>query len=233
MKLNGFVGKGTGKLGASVFVVRGGEQIVRQYTDKVSNPNTRAQVEQRAKFKLLTQLSAIVRDALAYVNISQNQSMGNVFMKNNMSVVTVPSGTDTALIATSAIKLSDSAITAPAIIWDVTKGEISGATSATLGWVGMKIAIITTPSVGRVYGVSVVSQEVDPTSGSIDIQFIPSFPEADKTTVLGVFWRYRDEKARAKYENAAASGDDITVAFDRMVRAGEIEVSDTAIATKA
>lgn len=58
MKLNGFVGKGTGKLGASVFAISGGEQIVRQYNPKVSNPNTDAQVEQRAKLKLMSQLAA-------------------------------------------------------------------------------------------------------------------------------------------------------------------------------
>ena len=60
MKLNGFVGKGTGKLGASVFAISGGEQIVRQYNPKVSNPNTDAQAEQRAKLKLMSQLAAVL-----------------------------------------------------------------------------------------------------------------------------------------------------------------------------
>ena len=54
MKLNGIVGKGTGKLGASVFAISGGEQIVRQYNPVVSNPNTDAQVAQRAKLKLMS-----------------------------------------------------------------------------------------------------------------------------------------------------------------------------------
>lgn len=66
MKLNGFVGKGTGKLGSSVFAVSGGEQIVRQYNPNVSNPNTDAQIEQRAKFKLLSQLAADLRTAIVF-----------------------------------------------------------------------------------------------------------------------------------------------------------------------
>ena len=66
MKLNGFVGKGTGKLGASVFAISGGEQIVRQYNPKVANPNTDAQVEQRAKLKLMSQLAADMATSIAF-----------------------------------------------------------------------------------------------------------------------------------------------------------------------
>lgn len=66
MKLNGFVGKGTGKLGASVFSISGGEQIVRQYNPKVSNPNSDAQVEQRAKLKLMSQLAADLSQTIGF-----------------------------------------------------------------------------------------------------------------------------------------------------------------------
>lgn len=66
MKLNGLVGKGTGKLGSSVFAVSGGEQIVRQYNPNVSNPNTDAQVAQRAKMKLMSQIAATLAPAIAF-----------------------------------------------------------------------------------------------------------------------------------------------------------------------
>lgn len=66
MKLNGFVGKGSGKLGSSVFAISGGEQIVREYNPVVSNPQTDAQVEQRAKLKLMSQLAAALALALAF-----------------------------------------------------------------------------------------------------------------------------------------------------------------------
>lgn len=66
MKLNGFVGKGSGKLGASVFAISGGEQIVRQYNPRVSNPNTDAQLEQRAKLKLMSQLAADMAQSIAF-----------------------------------------------------------------------------------------------------------------------------------------------------------------------
>lgn len=66
MKLNGIVGKGTGRLGASVFAISGGEQIVRQYNPKVSNPNTDAQAEQRAKLKLMSQLAADLAQTIGF-----------------------------------------------------------------------------------------------------------------------------------------------------------------------
>lgn len=66
MKLNGIVGKGSGKLGASVFAISGGEQIVRQYNPQVSNPSTDAQVAQRAKLKLMSQLAAALAPALGF-----------------------------------------------------------------------------------------------------------------------------------------------------------------------
>lgn len=66
MKLSGIFGKGSGKVGSSVFAVSGGEQIVREYNPKVSNPSTDAQVEQRAKLKLLSQVAAALAVIIAF-----------------------------------------------------------------------------------------------------------------------------------------------------------------------
>lgn len=59
MKLTSIVGTGSGRLGGSVFVVRNGQQVVRVYQANVVNPKSSAQVVQRAKMKLASQLSAI------------------------------------------------------------------------------------------------------------------------------------------------------------------------------
>lgn len=85
MKLNGFVGKGSGKLGASVFAISGGEQIVRQYNPQVSNPNTDAQVAQRAKLKLMSQLAADLGEALAFKK-NGLISARNQFVSRNISM---------------------------------------------------------------------------------------------------------------------------------------------------
>lgn len=83
MKLSGFSGTGTGKLGASVFVVRNGEQIVRQYQPIVLNPKSTAQAAQRAKLKLASQLSAVLSNHIVPFKESadRGQSARNVFVK--------------------------------------------------------------------------------------------------------------------------------------------------------
>ena len=87
MKLNGFVGKGTGKLGSSVFAVSGGEQIVRQYNPNVSNPSTDAQVAQRAKFKLMSQVAADLTNVIAIPKQGLVSSR-NLFVSKNIGLVT-------------------------------------------------------------------------------------------------------------------------------------------------
>ena len=66
MKLNGILGKGSGKLGSAVFAINGGAQIVREHNPRISNPKTQAQIEQRAKFKLLAQIAADLAPALFF-----------------------------------------------------------------------------------------------------------------------------------------------------------------------
>lgn len=53
------LGQFSGKLGAVVYAVRGGEQIVRAYQPVVSNPKSTAQMLQRAKGNVVGRLSAI------------------------------------------------------------------------------------------------------------------------------------------------------------------------------
>ena len=91
MKLNGFVGKGSGKLGSSVFAISGGEQIVRQYNPQVSNPQTEAQVAQRAKFKLLSQLAAVLAPGMAFKK-DKLTSARNQFIAANIGFATFSEG---------------------------------------------------------------------------------------------------------------------------------------------
>lgn len=84
-KLYGLSGKATGKKGDTVFAVRNGEQIIRQYNPIVSNPKTVAQTDNRAKLKLLSQLAAVVSPVIA---ISRR---GAVSPRNRFTSVNYPS----------------------------------------------------------------------------------------------------------------------------------------------
>lgn len=91
MKLNGIVGKGSGKLGASVWSISGGEQVVRAYNPQVTNPNTDAQVAQRAKLKLMSQLAAALAAGLAFKK-NGLISARNQFVSKNIGLATYANG---------------------------------------------------------------------------------------------------------------------------------------------
>lgn len=65
-KINPLLGKGTGKVGAFLLQVNSGVQILKEKPVKVANPNTDAQMEQRAKLKLMSQLAADLARSIAF-----------------------------------------------------------------------------------------------------------------------------------------------------------------------
>lgn len=60
--INGFL---RGKLGNTVFAIRNGEQIARQYNPNPMNPKSATQTANRARLKLLSQLSAALQPVIA------------------------------------------------------------------------------------------------------------------------------------------------------------------------
>lgn len=85
MKVRGYL-KGTGKLGNIVCSTVAGETIARDYNPEVANPNTESQVAQRAKFKLMSQLSSVMAPVIAIPKV-KSQSSRNLFVKKNMPQV--------------------------------------------------------------------------------------------------------------------------------------------------
>ena len=81
-KVTSLYGKTTGKIGSIVFATSGGETIAREYNPHVSNPNTKAQVDQRARMKLMSQLSAALSPVIAMTKEGL-VSKRNKFVKRN------------------------------------------------------------------------------------------------------------------------------------------------------
>jgi len=73
----------TGKLADTVMAVRNGEQLARKYQPIVFNPSTPAQVAQRAKLKLMSQLSAVLGPNIAMRRVG-SVSARNLFTKLNI-----------------------------------------------------------------------------------------------------------------------------------------------------
>lgn len=90
-RINSIIGKVTGKIGNVVFSSTGGEVVAREYNPNVSNPNTKKQVDQRAKLKLMSQIAA----ALAPVIVIPKEglkSSRNLFIKKNFNSVNAEGG---------------------------------------------------------------------------------------------------------------------------------------------
>lgn len=78
--------KGSGKLGSTVFAVNSGVQIAREYQPKVTNPNTEAQQDTRARFKLMSQLSAVMAPVIA-IKKDGLKTARNQFQSINFGIV--------------------------------------------------------------------------------------------------------------------------------------------------
>lgn len=87
MKLRGILGTASGKLGEGVAATVAGQTIMRQYQPNVKNPNTDAQVAQRARMKLASQLAAAMSPVIV-IGKQGLQSSRNLFIKRNMQFIT-------------------------------------------------------------------------------------------------------------------------------------------------
>lgn len=91
MKLSGIAGTGSGKMGSQVYAAVKGEQVVRNYQPKVSNPNTQKQINQRARMKLMSQLSAAMASVIVIPREGLKSSR-NLFSKKNFAATTAVGG---------------------------------------------------------------------------------------------------------------------------------------------
>lgn len=113
MKLHGITGTGSGKLGSSVFSVTACEQVVRQYQPVVTNPSTESQVNNRARLKLLSQLSAVMADVIAIPRAGA-LSPRNIFVSDNYPISSAENGA--ASIDLAKISLTKGGMQIPAVV---------------------------------------------------------------------------------------------------------------------
>lgn len=112
MKLSGIAGKGSGRVGTNVYAVSGGVQVVRQYNPNVTNPSTPAQVAQRSRLKLASQVAAAMADVIA-IPKSGLVSSRNAFMKRNFDLFV--GSEDGASCQYAKLQLTASSIGLPAV----------------------------------------------------------------------------------------------------------------------
>lgn len=120
-KVTSLYGKTTGKIGSIVFATSGGETIAREYNPHVANPSTMPQVNQRARMKLMSQLSACLAPSIVMTKDGL-VSRRNKFTKRNMSSCYANNGT--AQITYENVQLTEGSIGLPQITARIdTNGE--------------------------------------------------------------------------------------------------------------
>lgn len=197
MKLSGILGTGSGKLGSSVFSVSGGQQVVRQYQPQVSNPSTDAQVQQRAKLKLLSQLGAALQPAIAI------RKQGLVSPRNRFSSVNYQftyTDNNIANIELGDIQLTDASY--PLAGFSVTRSgtsihfELEESQSETIDEI-MVVVLRRTSTESLA-----VAKQILVTEAGEDGLFQTDFesPEGD-VVILAYGMRFGDADAKAKYNN--------------------------------
>ena len=176
--MQGITGKVSGKMGSAVFRVRNGAQVVTQYNPIVKNPDTAGQQEARAKFKLLSQLGAIMESGFGTMAVSKRAgksapSQRNAFMQLNYPLVAVDTSADVperAKIKMEKLKLTSSSRP----LGQITSGQAG-------------VAVIQIPAgIRSVRFVEVTYRQiqvVDPDSGSFIIKVRP---EVKKVTDVPV-----------------------------------------------
>lgn len=211
MKLKGIFGKGSGKLGNAVFAVSGGEQLVKEYNPRVSNPNTPAQVEQRAKFKLLSQLAADLNEAIAYRKQGLVSSR-NLFVRENIVKAGYSDGQ--ASMPFVDIAVASGSVSIPSIeVGLVSEGNYSVKLSSAAGEGIISVAYF----VYRIDGVrrlTLEKKEVVSTAGAGGDFPLNVELRGGQYVVFGYGILEKAEGAGADYENMVANGDDEEAQLD-------------------
>lgn len=226
MKLNGFVGTGSGKLGASVFSVNSGAQIVRQYQPVVANPSTSAQVNQRARMKLMSQVAAALSPVIA---IPKNglKSARNQFISKNIDSCIATDGV--AQVTYENLQLTSGNIGFPSITAAraAQTGVISvNLTSAPSGDISRVVYIMYRKTQGQMeYVASRIVREKGENNN-----FPATFPASSGDVILYAYgMKDSNASATAKYENynIASASDLATLISSRAIAFGDYTFTQT------
>lgn len=241
-KVTSLYGKTTGKIGSIVFSTSGGETIAREYNPHVANPNTPAQVDQRARMKLMSQLSSALSPVIAMTKEGL-VSRRNKFVKKNFDNSYALNGV--AQISYENVQLTEGSTGLPQVVASIDTAP----GTAPMPIVGL--AEEPSASVSRVvYCAFVKSDEnrltfiashIGTTRGTRSMRFIAEFPEllVDTTSEDPDFLREyviyaygmadTSEKATARYSNLSIqnASDIATLVANRTISFEDYQFTQT------
>lgn len=220
MRKNSAGGKGYGKKGDSVFVINHGVQIEREYNSKVSNPNTPAQVGQRARFKLASQVSAALENVIV-IPRKGIQSPRNRFVKRNMPFFY--GGVEGAQVTYENLQLTLGSNGLPAIFVERNQsGELElklmEPVQKAVSYVAYSIFRKTDEGLLQLVASEIVKVDED----NVDANVTISDPGGD-LVIYAYGYRLKNAKAKAKYDNYRVSN---ATDMAKLIANRRIELSD-------
>lgn len=196
MKLDSINGKGRGKSGSKVYFVSHGVQLERAYTSSIHNPNTAAQVSQRSRFKLQSQVSAALERVLVIPRLKL-QSPRNRFVKINNGYFY--SNDNGAQVSYENLQITAGSLALPAI--SVNRAAVGGMELELQGDVlnnydRVVYCIYQKTDEGQLFYIKSVIVTVDDTNGTA---LVTTSPVTGNIVVYAYGMRDRNAKAKATY----------------------------------
>lgn len=231
--MSGLVGGLSGKMGNAVFRQRNGQQIVAQYQPIVRNPRSANQSSQRARFKLMSQLAAVVADGLGgTMSILSRPERGasprNNFVKENFNlcVGSFDSGTAeaTATINLAQLQLTKSFKPLGTMFLDTQQGDSE--VKVTINNMPNEITTVrlvtigssnNTPIVTDIRTVQVANNEI------VEVIPLPAFADAKKAVVLAYGIIPLSSQARQNLSNITTlDGNEASLVLEQYYTDGSI-----------
>ena len=227
MKLYGIGGVGTGKLGNQVFAVKAGQQIVRQYQPVVSNPNTPAQAETRAKMKLISQVAAIVSPAIA-IPAQGLRTKRNNFISANYGNLVYNDGEAKCYL--TALDLTKGLLAFPRVSLTKEQGAVTATLDAEPEASFSKVVFVFISNTMNGDVKLLKTAIVDYVSGTAPTYtFTPNIGSGEVVTCLVYGIRPNNEKARLTLSEMNSEIDEpvVTILTERKLLASDITFSQT------
>lgn len=220
MRKNSAGGKGYGKKGDSVFVINHGVQIEREYNSKVSNPNTPAQVGQRARFKLASQVSAALENVIV-IPRKGILSPRNRFVKRNMPFFY--GGVEGAQVTYENLQLTLGNNGIPSIFVERNQSgelelKLKEPVQKAVSYVAYSIFRKTDEELLQLVASEIAKVDED----NVDAQVTISDPGGD-LVIYAYGYRMKTAKAKAKYDNYRVSN---ATDMAKLIANRRIELSD-------
>lgn len=196
------ISKASGKLGSVVYANVGGVQVSREYNGSPRNPKTISQTQQRAKLKLMSQLSAIASPIIA-IKREGLKSGRNIFSSQNFGLITYAD--NTASIDLTKLQLAKGTLAMPAITInanDDTEISVNAAEVISPDITKIAISILEQDSDGNLV---VKTSKVIDNPNATSLGFVPcSLTDGYKYTALVYGVRPNTEKASVVLDNLHA-----------------------------